>query len=136
MSVASKLLGAWMLKRTVSSTTPLFMRLLLGMAALVVFAVVGAILGAFIMAGLLWLIFDQMVAAGIPPQNAKLLLAGSVLVLFVVAISMAQKHWRNMRKLANNIIYLQSPIGGKLNAIADAFMDGYEHPRARTAASR
>ena len=133
MSVASKLFGAWMLKRTVTSTTPLFMRLLLGMAALVVFAVIGAILGAFLMVGILWLIFDQLVANGVPAQNAQMLIAGGMLILLAASIAMAQKHWRQMRKIANSIIYLQSPIHGKLNTIADAFMSGYDAPRARSA---
>ena len=47
MSLLSKLLGIWAVGKSVSSTTPLFMRLLLGMAAITLFAVFAAVLMAF-----------------------------------------------------------------------------------------
>ena len=128
MSVASKLIGIWMFKRTVSSTTPLLMRLLLGMAALTVSAVILAILGAAIVFGLLWVAYEQLVTNGVPPHNAELIIGGVVLALFAYTLGLVQSHWRSMRKVANSIIYMQAPISGKLSTLADAFMDGYEHP--------
>lgn len=124
MSFISKLVGIWMFRRTVTSTTPLFMQLVFDMAALVFGVIVIALLGAMLLTGILWIAYHQMILADVQPVNAQLVIFGTVLALFAAAGLVTRNYWRNMRRLSNRIVHMQTPATGKLSSIADSFMDG------------
>jgi uncharacterized membrane protein len=119
-----KLFGVWVIGKTVSSTAPLFMRLLLGMAAITVLAVVGAILAAALIMGGLWLAYSQLVESGIEPAFALMILGAVILFLLGLVVLSARNYWRKLNLITRRLVYRQAPISGRLSSIADAFIDG------------
>lgn len=134
MSLVSKLLGIWMVRRTVSSTTPLFIRLLLGVVALTISAVVVALLGALLLSVLLWFLYSQLIEQGFGQGQAQLMIAGLIIAMMLGFVALIQSHWRNVRKVSNSLIYMTSPttgVSGRFAALSDAFMQGFHTPAAR-----
>lgn len=125
MSIVSKLLGAWVVSRAVPSSTPIFMRLLAGMAAVTFFAVFAAVISAMLVAGLVWFAYGQLLASGIAPGMAVLVISLVLLLVLSSLIMMMQRYWFRIYTLARKLMNMQSPLTGGLNSLADAFMDGY-----------
>ena len=128
MSLVSKLLGIWLTERTVTSSTPLFMRLLAAIAAIAVLAAMASALLALIMAGLLWLAYEQMLAHGLPQQVALLCMIGIVLILLSVLVLFVQNYINRIRALSQRIIVGQGPVTGGLSTVAAAFVRGWNQP--------
>lgn len=124
MSLLSKLLGIWAVGKSVSSTTPLFMRLLLGMAAITLFAVFAAVLMAFIMTGLVWVSYVQLLAHGITQLHAILIIGAVLVAILGIALLALRHYWRKACRLSKRIMFMQSPLTGRLNQISEAFMSG------------
>lgn len=131
MFVISKLLGLWVIGRTVSSTTPLFMRLLLGMAAITVLAILATILTGVLIVGALWFIYFQLVTYGVDPAMAVTTLGGLILALVALTLIFARNYWIRVRRISQRISYMQAPIAGRFSTIADAFVDGFFTPVPR-----
>jgi uncharacterized membrane protein len=125
MSLFNKLLGIWVVGKTVSTTTPLFMRLILGMAVITLLAVFCAVILAVLIAGAVWLSYTQLVAHGITTLAACAIIGLSLLALMLLALLMLQCYWRKAYRIVQRILYLQSPISGRISTITDAFMNGY-----------
>lgn len=131
MSVASKLFGVWVVNKTVTSATPLFIRLLVGMAAITVYAIAAFIVMAILMIGIVWIAYERLLQYGID-QNIILLIIGSLLIALLSYIIMSVK--ANLKKIyavAKQILYLQSPLSGKLSDISNAFLDGFNSTPSR-----
>lgn len=125
MSLLSRLLGLWAVGKTVSSTTPLFMRLLLGMAAITLFAVFAAVLLALIGAGLVYVAYIQLMAHGFSEAHTLLIIGGVLVALLFATVMVVRYHWRRAYKLTQKILLLQTPITGRINRIGEAFMSGF-----------
>ncbi|MFZ4541960.1 MAG: hypothetical protein ACOYNL_09205 [Rickettsiales bacterium] len=125
MYILTKLFGIWAVGKTVSSTTPLFMRLILGMAAVTLFAVFAAVVSAMLVGILTWFSFYQLTAHGLSDGLAIAVIA-LVMLSIVLTIVMAMQHyWRKACSLAKTIMYVQSPISGRLNTLTEAFIGGF-----------
>lgn len=124
MALASKLLGIWLAERTVTSTTPLFMRLLAAVAAIAVLAAMASALLALMMAGILWIAYEQLLLHGLSQQMALLSMIGIVLILLAVLVTFVQNYINQIRALSHRIIPGQGPLTGGISNIADAFMRG------------
>lgn len=125
MALLNKLLGIWLAERTVTSTTPLFMRLLAAIAAIAVLAAIASALLALMLAGVLWVIYEQLLAHGLPQQMALLSMIGIVLILLAVLVVFVQDYINQVRALSRRIIVGQGPVTGGLSTIADAFLRGW-----------
>jgi hypothetical protein len=124
MAWLSKLVGIWLAKRTVTSTTPLFMRLLAALAAIAVLAALASALLALAMAGVLWLIYEQLLLHGLSQQMALLSMIGIVLILLAILTLFVQDHIDRIRALSRRIIANQEPVTGRLSGLANAFIRG------------
>ena len=124
MALASKLLGIWLTERTVTSTTPLFMRLLGAIAAIAVLAAMASSLLALIMAGLLWMIYEQLLVHGLPQQIALLCMIGIVLIMLSVLVIFVQGYINRIRALSNRLVVGQAPVTGGLSSVVTAFVRG------------
>lgn len=124
MAIVSKLLGIWLAGRTVTSTTPLFMRLLAAVAAVAVLSAMASALLALLFAGILWLIYGELIAHGLAPQMALVSMIGLVLMALSIMVYFVQRYVSQIRLLSNRVIVGQSPVTGGLGAVADAFMQG------------
>lgn len=125
MSLISKALGAWAIGKTFTNTTPLFVRLLLGVVAITALAVFVAILFAAITLGGLWFLHTEMVAHGTDPQIAFITLACAVLALIAIMVLFLQQYWRNVLSLTRSLVFLQKPISSHFSNLADSFVDGF-----------
>lgn len=125
MSIASKLFGVWVVNKTVTSAMPLFVRLLVGMAAITVFAVIAAIIAAILMAGVVWAAYQQLLQYGINEGIAGLILGSLLLALLAAMVIKLKSHLKILYKISKKILYLQAPISGRLSDISSAFMDGF-----------
>ena len=130
MSIASKLLGVWAVGKTVSNTTPIMMRLLAGMVAITFFAIFASVLIALLTVGSLWFLYSQMVAHGIDPQIAALMIGCLMLALLSFSMLMLQCYWHRLQRLSKRINISQSPITARVTYVTDAFMDGFFSNRA------
>lgn len=125
MSLISRLLGIWAVGKTVSATTPLFLRLLRGMAVITLFAVLAAILLAVLIVGAVWLAYVQLVAAGIA-ANAAILIIGLVLIAMLLGVAMVVKHHcSKAAHLCRAILHAQAPVSNRIHRLSDAFMSGF-----------
>lgn len=125
MSVISKAFGIWVVSKTVSSTTPLFIRLLVGMAAITVCAVIAAIILAILVTGVVWFAYEQLLQHGASQGSASVIIGALLLVLLSCIVIAIKAHLKNLHDVSKNILYFQAPISGALTNISNAFMDGF-----------
>jgi len=131
MSLLSRLFGIWAIGKTVSSTTPLFLRLIMGMAAITVLSVVGAILIVVFIVGTLWFIHAQLIAGGTTPQLAGLITGELVLLIMAAILLLTRSYWRKIKLISSNIINMNTPVSSRVSGIADSFMNGFMSPERR-----
>jgi hypothetical protein len=124
MALASKLLGIWLTERAVTSTTPLFMRLLGAMAAIAILAAMASALLALAIGGVLWVAYLQLLAYGMAPQMAMISMIGIVLILLAILVIFVQDYINQIRALSHRIIAGHGPITGGVSSVANAFVDG------------
>ncbi len=128
MSILSKVFGIWAVSKTVTSTTPLFIRLLIGMAAITVCSVVASIIIIILAVGLTWAAYLQLLQQGIS-EGSALVIIGSLLLALLAAVVLAlKKHVRKLQLVSKNIMHMQAPIGEKISDITGAFMQGFNTP--------
>lgn len=128
MPFISKLLGMWVLGKTVSHTTPLFMRLLLGMIAITVFIVFAALLVAILAAGVIWFTYSQLLVHGMTPGYALLVIAAILIALLIAALLLLQHNWRAVNIISRSIDHIQSPVVTRASGITRSFLKGFDSP--------
>jgi hypothetical protein len=128
MSVLSKVVGLWMLGRTASTSAILFQRLLAGLAAIAVLAVVTAILIGVLMVGLLYLMYTYLVAHGLEPNVAMLVVGGVTLAFLALTVAYIVAYWRKVRSVPQQLVRMNAPISTRLHDVVDAFMSGMSDP--------
>ena len=128
MSMINKLIGAWVVNKAVSSTTPLIMRLLIGMAAISMVTIFTAFLAAIITGAGMWLAYHGLIASGITPANAVLLIGMFLFALLFVLAMIMQHYWRKVSTTFNQIVHMQSPVGGRVSSLVDSFIAGFHSP--------
>lgn len=131
MSMISKVLGIWAVSKTVSATTPLFLRLILGMAAITVMSVVAAILIVMLITGGLWMFHSQLILAGATPALALMMTGLIVLLMLAIMAMVAQNYWRKVKHITTRMMNMQAPVSSRMTGLADAFMDGFMSPQPR-----
>jgi len=125
MALLNRLLGIWIVGKTVSSTTPLFIRLILGMAVITLLAVFCAVILAMLVAGGAWFGYSQMVDNGVT-EVAAFSIIGLIMFSLLLTIGLFLQHYlRKANAIAKRIMYLQAPISGRFSMISDAFMNGF-----------
>lgn len=129
MSIASKLFGIWAMSRTVSTTTPLFIRLLAGMAAVAFFVMVAAAIIVILIFGSVWLAYGQLRGYGVDSQASALIIGGFLLALLGVIMQAAQRHYCRLTITSQNILQINPPGGGRVSRTFAAFMNGLNASR-------
>jgi len=128
MALISKLFGIWAVGKTVSATTPLFLRLIMGMAAITVISVVVAILIVMSITGVLWLAYHAMIDGGTTPQLAAAVTGGTVLLIMAIMVAVARHYWMRVQNISSTILHLHTPLSQRMSGLADSFMDGFMSP--------
>jgi predicted permease len=127
MSLLSRLLKIWLVGRTVSATTPLLMRLVVGIALVSLLVALGAVLLAILIGMVVWFAYGQLIANGATDYQAMATIAGSILLLLTLIALWIRVHWLRSMGLIRNIAYLRTPISGRINMFSDAFMAGFNN---------
>lgn len=126
MSVVSKVFGIWVVNKTVSSSTTLFLRLLAGMAAIIVCAITASLIIAILITGGVWLAYGELVTSGIDKQVAALIIGSLLLALLAAIMLTVKKYFYQLHIVSKTILNFKPPLGGKLSRVIDAFMEGLD----------
>lgn len=135
MPMFEKILGVWAVSRTVS-TTPVLMRLFVGITAITVCAILAAFLGALFLGAGVWFFYNTLLLHGVPPQDAMIVMLGLVVLLLLVVGVIMQYYWQQVRRASRRMLYLQSPVTARFATLMDAFMNGYNSKDAPTHPSK
>jgi uncharacterized membrane protein len=129
MSVANKLFGIWVVNKTVSSATPLFIRMLASVAAITVCAIIAALIIVMLIVGGVWLTYWQLTAYGVDTQTSALIIGSLLLALLASVITAGKQHCYRLRYNSQKIFSFQPAIGGQISRVANAFMEGFDSSR-------
>ncbi len=125
MSWMRKWLGMWVIGKTISSTTPLVMQLILGVVVVALLAIFSSTLLAVLVASSAWFSYAQLITAGWSASASFALVASGLLFLFLTSILVLQHYWHKAYAISRRLAYLQTPFSTRISMMADAFMDGY-----------
>ncbi len=125
MSLLKRLFGIWAINKTVTTTTPLFMRLILGMAVLTLLAVFASVLFAIVVAACAWFGYTQLIICGISSVAAFSIVFLILVALMLILCMVLQHHWRKLQQTLQHILYMQAPISSSVSILTDAFFRGY-----------
>lgn len=134
MRMLSKLLGMWILGKTVSSTTPLFLRLITAMAAIAALAALSVLVFAILMVGGVWAIYTQLIAYDYTQGEASALIACGLVAILLALVVAVQRYTARVRTTLRQLAYVQAPVSSRLSHIFDEFARGYNTTRKRRAA--
>jgi len=127
MNMLGKLIGLWAMGKTVSSTTPIFMRLGLSMAAIIALGTFLLLLSTILLVSLLWLLHLQLVLHGMEPIEATYIVIATVITMMLVIALAIRLYVGRIQTNMREIAYAHSPVGGRVSYIVDSFMRGFTH---------
>lgn len=128
MSATGKILGVMLAGRALADTTPLFSRLLSGIAAVVALAILSSILAGVLLVVLLYAAYSALVAHGLEPQAAMLIMAGLIVVLTGILVMQMLGMINKIKHIPTQVLAKQNPLARKANKIGGAFIDGFMNP--------
>ncbi|EGF91528.1 hypothetical protein ABI_29450 [Asticcacaulis biprosthecium C19] len=113
---------------------PYVMRALAGMAVFLMLSVFATLMTALLFASLLWLIYAEMLAAGVGSAFAGTLVAGLGLITIGLTAFAALRTWAAVRTDIDLVFNAQTPVVSKVadrvSNIAGAFISGLRSRRA------
>ena len=128
MSLITKLLEVWTVSKTFSAATALLMRLIAGVATIIICVLVAVILVSVLLIGGILVAYRQLVITGMDPQMAALTIGGVLIVALIAVLLYARKHLNQLRLTSKSLVDFKTPGTDHLVRIMDAFMKGFEHP--------
>jgi hypothetical protein len=136
MSIIGKEIGKWALSASAVNTTPLLMRLLLGVVAVLVIAIFMAVFTTSIIGGLSWLGYCWLIHTGLDPLRAGAIIFLLLIALLALAIMTLCSAWRKITTITAQIGQTRSVFGQSLiGSVLGAFCDGFAAPRSPVAKS-
>lgn len=119
-----KLAALVVMRKTISPGMPLFQRLLGGIAAVMVLALIASVLTGVLVIGGLYAIYLTLIAYGLDTQAAAISLAVVTLVLIAGCFGGAVLCARNLRTVMRRMMIMESPVAYRAGTVANAFVDG------------
>ena len=132
MLLLTRLVELLSVNRRLKTSRPYVLSALTGFAVLALLGVFGTILCALIVSGLLWVSFDQMLAAGLGVGVSALATTALAFVVLAFVGLSASRVWRGVRANIGQVIDGQAPLiapvidktGDVLGGLANAFANG------------
>lgn|GEM_PF-4194807 len=125
MSLVKKLLGMWMIGKTVSSTTHLLGNLLISMAVIAILAAVSAVFFLILVCGILWFSYNILVIQGFTELTAILILGAVVLLVLLLCLYYMRCYIKKISLFSLEFDNsTQSPIVRGVTHIVDSFIKG------------
>lgn len=106
------------------ATITLYRRLLSGAAMAVALAMLAAMLLGALLVGALYVCYVLLVQSGLEMQAAMLAVGLLALLLTAVAVYAAIVSVRRLLLVPKQLVQIHSPVGSRVNEVAEAFMDG------------
>lgn len=126
MSLIGKLIGMVLAGNALADSTPLFHRLLSGVAVIVGLAIVSALLATALLFGVMYAGFEVLVQRGGQSPDAALLeIAIATVIILGICISQIVKLVEEFKTIPVQILELQSPVTMRAQNVISAFMDGF-----------
>lgn len=130
MGLLGKLLGLWVIGRTVSSTTPLILRLISSVAAIAALAAVGMLVFATLLVGGIWAAYNQLLAYDYTQGQASAMIAAGLVIVLVGLVIAVQQYMARINHTLRKMAFAQAPVGSRMSYIFDEFTKGYNTPPA------
>ena len=125
MSVLGKIVGVMMAGKSLADTTPMISRLLSGIAAVVALAMLSAILGGVLLVGLLYVAYASLVAHGLEPQVAMIVMGTIILIITALLVSQLKTSIRQIKHIPSQMLVRQNPLAQRASKVGAAFIDGF-----------
>ena len=132
MSLLRKLIGIWMMEKTVSSVATVFTRLLMSMAIVAILAAFSAVFLVIIMTGIIWGAYVQLTLHGWDSSSAILIIIAALAVLLCLCMYAVQRHVRKIAEISHFLLLAKAIPHNRFSSLMNAFMDGFhqgEPPR-------
>ena len=113
------------MNKILSNSAPIFMRLLAGMAVLLLCAIVGVAIIVMLMVGTVWIAHMQLTTYGIDERSSALIIGIFLLASLLAIIRYGKKKCRYLRATSKQMVQLQPIMGGGLSRAFDSFMEGF-----------
>lgn len=130
-ALLGKIAGLILLQRTVSASSSLLEKLLAGMAAIAVLALIATLLFGSLLLGGVYIGHQTLLASGFPEQTANLITGGIVLCLFLIAIIGIILCIQKIRDIPKRLIKNEAPAVNAVGNVVDAFVEGFRKPQAK-----
>ena len=125
MFALGKLLAMVAVQRSLSDISSI-RQFLVGVGMCLVLALIGALLGAALLIGGLYMIHNLLVTNGLTPEAADLAVVAIILLLILIVVLMINVRINRLHSLAHDIIRQHNPVASKINQTAEAFMSGFK----------
>lgn len=130
MSAVGKILGLMIAGKGLADTTPLFNRLLSGIAAVVALAMLSAILAGVLVVGLIYVAYMALVQHGLDSDAAMFLMGGVVMVMVAILVSQLLGTIRRIKYIPAQVLARQNPLAKRATTLGYAFIDGFMNQNA------
>jgi hypothetical protein len=133
MAIFMRILELLSASKKLKDSKPYVLRAISGIALVVMLGVFATMMGALLLAGLLWLIYVQMVEAGSGEIVAFLVVAVAALAVMGLAVLAARRAWAAVRADVDMVFSAQTPVVGqvadRVTHIAGSFISGLRKRR-------
>ncbi len=128
MSVVMRLVELFAVNKRLNDTKPYVLRALSGLAIVILLGVFATVMAALLVAALLWLIYTQILAAGVQIATAALVTGALSLITIAIAAWAAFRVWSAVCADVERIFQSQTPVVNKVadgvGHIAESFVNG------------
>ena len=125
MSLLGKIIGVMMAKRTIADVTPMFHRLLVGIAAIVVLSILSSLLAGVLMLGLIYAAFTALVNHGLEPEAAMMIIGAVIVILTAFMVNQIFVSIKKIKHIPAQVLPKQNPLADRATKAGYAFIDGF-----------
>ncbi len=125
MSTIAKILGLMLAGRSVADSTPMFGRLLSGIAAVVALAILSSILAGVLVVGMIYAAYAALVAHGLEPNAAMMIMAGVIIIMTGLMVNQLFVTIRRIKHIPAQVLVRKNPLAERATKLGFAFVDGF-----------
>jgi hypothetical protein len=124
MSLLGKILGFVLMRRNMSSVTPLFNHLLTGLAVIIGLSIIIAIMVGILLTGGLYVFYESLIMNGLAVDLARGVIGLMVLFIIIILMVIVYSSVKKIKFIPRQIMDTQNPVSARASAVWSSFMDG------------
>jgi hypothetical protein len=113
-----------LMHKTTPPGTPLFHRLLAGVAAVIAFSFLAALLLGALLIGISYFVYYLLITRGVDNEIAMISVGGFLLLLICIFIAAAIACAKHVRHIPKQMVATEAPLAYRISSVANAFVDG------------